>query len=384
MTPRDVIVAAMGTANGKAWMQVVRHRESSHDDNAYFLISGGGVISSLTKYPWPNESTMRGWRAVGAGQFIPHTWYGLEEQYPKDCNNFGKYAQDFGIIALTAGRGALQDVLNGDLEAAITKCRKEWTSLPGAAENKRYTMQDAWQVFKQYGGASTTQAPAPIEDHSTQYQEETPVDPISLVAIFGSVLTQLIPQVGKLFGGKKDADNVRAIGEVLQSVVTATGQTGVPDVAKVGTAIQAMSADPAVKAKVIEAVVTNPFLVGLIEIGGGIKAAREFDIVQQQQEKPFYKTSAVFYVSIMLLPLVFWYVGASIVGGVVIPAAWPWYAQLPLMMFGLAWDAGAKVGLANLVVGMVLGGVIGVYYGVSVTQARQTAQDAKAKADAMS
>ena len=40
-------------------------------------------------------------------------------------------------------------------------------------------------------------------------------------------------------------------------------------------------------------------------------------------------------------------------------------------MFGTAWDAGAKVGLANLVVGMILGGVVGVYFGVSVTQAKQ-------------
>ena len=35
-------------------------------------------------------------------------------------------------MELIRGRGALQDVINGDLKAALDKCNKEWASLPGS------------------------------------------------------------------------------------------------------------------------------------------------------------------------------------------------------------------------------------------------------------
>jgi hypothetical protein len=134
-----------------------------------------------------------------------------------------------------------------------------------------------------------------------------------------------------------------------------------------------MQADPAVRETVKAAVLAEPSIAPMltVEIGGGIAGAREADKAQQASDKPFYKTSAVFWISMVLLPTVYWYVGSSVVGGVEIPADWPWYAQLPLKMFGAAWDSGARVGLANLIVGLVLGGICGVYYGISVTQGKQ-------------
>ena len=53
-----------------------------------------------------------------------------------------------------------------------------------------------------------------------------------------------------------------------------------------------------------------------------------------------------------------------------------------LSMFGSAWTGEARSGGFNLVVGLVLGGICGVYFGVSVTQAKQTAQAAAAQKDA--
>lgn len=203
------------------------------------------------------------------------------------------------------------------------------------------------------------------------------------ISVLLPLISQLLPMVGTLFGGHKDAQNAQAIGTVLDTIVKATGQQGPADVGTVGTAIQMMQADKAVTAKVAQAIVTNPEVLPLLQIGevaGGAAAARKADLDSRAlPEAPFYKTSAVFWISLILIPLVAWYVGSSIVGGIDIPKEWPWYAQLPLKIFGVAWDAGARVGLANLVVGLVLGGICGVYYGVSVTQAKQAAQAAQEK-----
>jgi hypothetical protein len=216
---------------------------------------------------------------------------------------------------------------------------------------------------------------APIEDRDLsgvppRVEEPTKegkrMDPLTLISVFGPIISSLIPQVGKLFGtgevAKRNQDTAKL---VLDTVVQATGTPNVQ------AAVEAMQSDPAKLQAATQAVLTEPKITALLEIGGGVAAARENDAHTMQNDKPFYKTSAVFWVSVMLVPMVMWYVGSSIVGGIDIPPDWPWYAQLPLKLFGVAWDAGAKVGLANLVVGLVLGGICGVYYGISVTQQKQ-------------
>lgn len=198
-----------------------------------------------------------------------------------------------------------------------------------------------------------------------------------LLQAFGPILSSLIPQISSLFKpGSEVAQRNTAIAEtVLKTITSAAGTDSLEQ------AVTAMQADAAVKAKVQEAVVTHPDIMATLqitEIGGGVQAARDADLKAAQADVPFYKNSAVFWISVLLLPMIYWYVGGSIVGGIGVPEDWPWYAQLPLKLFGTQWDDGAKVGLANLVVGLVLGGICGVFYGVSVTQAKQTAQTQQA------
>ncbi len=63
---------------------------------------------------------------------------------------------------------------------------------------------------------------------------------LELASIFGPIIQALIPQVGVLFGGKKDAQNAQAIGTVLDTIVKTTGQTGPTNAQTVGAAIEAM------------------------------------------------------------------------------------------------------------------------------------------------
>ena len=195
-----------------------------------------------------------------------------------------------------------------------------------------------------------------------------PLPILAIISAFGPMIAEMIPQVAKLFDRKAETpEKLTAAQKVIETITAASASAGVDE------AVGKMKASPEVLAAVKSAVLTEPTISSILttEIGSGIAGAREADKAQQANEKPFWKTSAVFWISIILLPTVYWYVGSSVVGGVEIPADWPWYAQLPLKLFGGAWDSGARVGLANLIVGLVLGGICGVYYGISVTQNKQ-------------
>ena len=68
--------------------------------------------------------------AAGRYQFLNSTWNNLARRY--GFRDFSPQAQDLGAIALIAGRGALDDVLKGNWQAAIQKTGKEWASLPSS------------------------------------------------------------------------------------------------------------------------------------------------------------------------------------------------------------------------------------------------------------
>lgn len=363
----NILQVARSNPNGAAWLRVIRQGETSQDPRAYYMVNGGAYIDDLARHPWDGIPTTQGAKATGAYQFLGTTWAECREML--DLPDFSPESQDLAALFLTYRRGALDDVLAGRIPEAMAKCANEWVSLPP---------KDWAAVYAKYGGLlNDSQPAAPIEERSETLPPQTKDKPMGALTVLLPLITQLLPMVGTLFGGHKDAQNAQAIGTVLDTIVKATGQAGPADVGTVGTAIQMMQADKAVTAKVAQAIVTNPEVLPLLQIGevaGGAAAARQSDLQSRQAPDPFYKTSAVFWISIILIPLVAWYVGSSIVGGIEIPKDWPWYAQLPLKIFGVAWDAGARVGLANLVVGLVLGGICGVYFGVSVTQQKQAAQ----------
>jgi muramidase (phage lysozyme) len=68
--------------------------------------------------------------AAGKYQMILPTWHGckLALRLP----DFGPASQDAAAVHLITRRGALLDVTNGRLVAAIKKVRSEWASMPGA------------------------------------------------------------------------------------------------------------------------------------------------------------------------------------------------------------------------------------------------------------
>ncbi|MCU0246380.1 MAG: hypothetical protein MUC42_07385, partial [Bryobacter sp.] len=349
------------------------------------------AISDFSRHPYEGLSTKQGGRAAGAAQFIPSTWAEVAERYL--LPDFSPQSQDLGYVGCLLKRpGAIDALLAGRFEEAVRICRPEWTSLPGAAENHvAWDMDKARALYVEHGGRldnqELLQPAAPIEDRpqpaAAQPQPEPPRETamplpiISLISAFGPLISAAIPAVTKLFDRKAETpEKVAAAQKVIETIVAASGSSGIDE------ALTKVQNDPAVREQVKAAVLAEPSIAPLltVEIGGGIAGAREADKAQQSSEKPFWKTSAVFWISMLMLPMVYWYVGSSVVGGVEIPATWPWYAQIPLKMFGSAWDSGARVGLANLIVGLILGGICGVYYGISVTQNKQSTTPAKEQA----
>lgn len=379
---------AFAKPNVKAFYMVVRKGESSLTDDAYTMVNKAapddparGVFNhrftSFAKHPYDGLLTTEGGFACGAAQFIPSTWRELANKY--GFTGFTPPEQDEGYVGCLVKRGALDDVLAGRFETALAKCRLEWTSLPGAAENRNlnWTVASARSLYQSYGGSfdDGTQPAAPVEDRSTYVGGKT-MDPLSLIAIFGPIISQLIPSIAKLFDRKAETPEKIAAATTAIDVFTkaAAGKVNASgtNAADIAVAVENARADPAVLQTATQRVLMEPSILSILEIGGGIAKAREYDLATMANDKPFWKTSAVFWISVMLVPLVYWFVGSVVIGGTDLSDIDNQYIKALFKLFGTAWNGESRSGIANLVIGLVLGGICGVYYGISVTQQRQS------------
>ena len=310
--------------------------------------------------------------------------YGIAQWHPDRQQHFrdfmGKEIQGSTLdeqLAFVAAELEGPEKAAGDALRACTTaraagaCVSERYERPANRESeaaKRGTLAE--RIFADYASAAPATAARP--------QQERGMPILALISAFGPILAQLIPQIANVVSGDRAKQNLDLAGKVFQTITDVTGQPNVQ------AAVEVLQNDKEAVKKATDAVVTNPDIqpyLEIVEVGGGAGAARDADIKQQLAEKPFWQTSAVFWVSVLLLPLVYWLVGSLIVGGVEIPPDWPAWVQLPLKLFGTEWNGESRSGGFNLVIGLVLGGICGVYYGVSVTQARQQQQPAQPAVD---
>jgi hypothetical protein len=148
----------------------------------------------------------------------------------------------------------------------------------------------------------TTQPPAPIEDHSPATlppvqppENRMPLPILALISAFGPMIAQMIPAVAKAFDrGSDTGAKIEAATKILDTIVTATGS------ANVQQAVEKMQTDPAVLTVARNAVVTEPAIQALLEIGGGIEAARAANLEMQQAPRSFLYNPA-FWITILLL-----------------------------------------------------------------------------------
>lgn len=162
----------------------------------------------------------------------------------------------------------------------------------------------------------------------------------AFVAAALPALIDAIPRLGKLFGsGSEVADrNVKAAELAVQIAQDAIGATNAQDAA------QRVQSDPAA-AQAARAAIESRWLE-LTEAGGdGIAGARAADAAQQARPGSVFN-SASFWVSLLLLPLVYLLV-LSLIG----------------VVGSATWSDDVRAGLAGSIVSAIIGGLVGYYYG---------------------
>ncbi len=137
----------------------------------------------------------------------------------------------------------------------------------------------------------------PVPQPASQPTESKPMLPALIPILLNAIIPQ-IPILAQAFGktGEKTAEKVQAAASTLQVITQAVGAANEQD------AVQRVANDPAARAAAQAALLADPVFMSLIEVGGGIEAARRqaFDPVQIV----FWKTGA-FWVSVLLLALPF-------------------------------------------------------------------------------
>lgn len=358
-----------------AFKPVIRYGESSLTDRAYYTRYPNTQFASLAQHPKVFVPLPDGKKssAAGAYQITWTTWSELVAKY--GFTSFGIAEQEEACTALIARCGALSALLEGDVVRAIALARATWTSLPGATENfrKNWDMAAAVALYHRYLG---TPAPSVIEEPPVVAVDVNPYDephneneptkettmpfPLALlISTFGPAIGAAIPQVKKWFDPAIPVAerNVGIAETVINTIVQMAGKD-LPD------ALEAMKVDPILAKTVQEAVVTHPEVMGLLEVGGGIVKAREFAMQVQNAERPFWY-NPVWWMSLAFMPLIFWIVGSVLVGGVQIPLDAPWYVHAFFKLFGLPFNEETRSGTVNLVLGLVLGGITGIWFGTS-------------------
>lgn len=136
----------------RALLAIIRKGEGTADAGGYSRLFGGGSFSGFADHPrqaikkWGLTST-----AAGAYQALAKVWD--ETAALMNLPDFTPASQDLFALGRIAARGALPDVLAGNLGAAIRKLNKEWASLPDSPYGqKTMAWADARAVFAANGG----------------------------------------------------------------------------------------------------------------------------------------------------------------------------------------------------------------------------------------
>ena len=139
-------------SNVQAMLRVIRRGEGTSDENGYRRSFGGALFDSYADHP--RTKYTRGAytsSAAGAYQFLISTWD--ETARILGLPDFSPESQDLAAVARMVYRGALNDVIAGDLTAAMPKLGKEWASMPGSPYGQPViSMQTAINTYTDNGG----------------------------------------------------------------------------------------------------------------------------------------------------------------------------------------------------------------------------------------
>jgi len=268
MYTKEQLEHYLSFANVKAFQKVIRVGESNLTEDAYRMLFGKNkYFDDFRDHPrirtyetYDGQFIKNGkidyTTAAGAYQITETTWNGTVRKYPF-LTDFSPHNQDLACVALIIGRGALEDLLKGEFEVVLTKCAREWASLPGSPYGQpTLKLQTALQVFRANGGKLRSemetelpaeaqlievpeptredieynQEPAPVEDKSIQAEREDQ-DMWPLLPVIISGLAQYVPDIIRLFGNGRVTERNAVVAEkVLDVAKQVTGAINGEDV----------------------------------------------------------------------------------------------------------------------------------------------------------
>lgn len=140
----DTIAYSEGTDNG---VQPTK-------DRGYDVIVGGSLFRSYLDHPRRSVFLAKlniSSTAAGRYQILARFYDAYKTQLK--LPDFSPASQDKIAIQLIRECKALDDINDGRIEAALTKCRSRWASLPGAGYGQHeHKMETLLDVYRKKGG----------------------------------------------------------------------------------------------------------------------------------------------------------------------------------------------------------------------------------------
>ncbi len=167
LTRRQQAELYLQDPNMRRYLDLLAFTEGTQK-NGYYTKFGGGRIDDLSRHPnqiW--DRTGDGpTSATGRYQFLTNTWN--EQAKLLGLNDFGEKSQDLAAVSLIMRRGAVNDILKGDIDSANRKLSKEWASLPynNSPHQSQKTTEEVAQEWERLGGKDYS-IPAQQYDYST-------------------------------------------------------------------------------------------------------------------------------------------------------------------------------------------------------------------------
>ena len=354
--------------NVQAFLALIRHTEGA----GYHTLFGGERFESLADHPRHKVTRMLGGRpiassAAGAYQFLTTTWDECAKAL--HLEDFSERSQDVAALFLVDRRNALDFVIVGQWENAITACNREWASLPGSPYGQpTHSMSRCLEFLAAQPGpvsapAEVPQAVSPPDISAPDIsapesiQEAAPVaateqkteakkgffsmPPFILAAI--PALLQAAPALVRIFGsGEQSEKNAKAAETVAALARSVTGAETTEG------AVVRIQGDREIARSFAAAVEEKWYTLVGEAGGGGIAGARQADV--EGRERPL--LSPAMLVTMMLLPLAYLVVGA--------------------VLFMSGWSDEIRAMVVSSVLSLIVAGATGFWLGTSFGSQKKT------------
>lgn len=321
------------------------------------LAQSCGLVANLIAESNLNEAAVGdGGQAYGIAQHHPPRQRDFAAIIGKDIRD-STYEEQLAFVHSELQRGearagdALRDCQSA-ADAAVVVCRlyerpadKEGESIKRAKLAERIYAEYAQSP--QTAPEQPTPAPAGPEVSTPPKPSKEPL--MGALAFLPTILG-MIPQLAPLFG--KSGEKATQYAGVAQQVVDAFTKS-VPGAVNAQQAVEMASADAAVKAQAIQTTLADPAVAMLLEVGGGIPAARK-NAAEAAANPDWYRPllTPAFVVSVLLLVI-----ASAILADVlyVHPTAWTGSDRSQVLILCVA----------------IISGVMGYYIGSSLSSTRK-------------